>query len=225
MSTTWHPIGGRRRASLTDERGSLAISGGRSFVALVALLALSIVAGGCAAPAERVEPTPAIRFVEDPPIALDVDRVEHATPVSGDTATSANDAFAEVIGVRPEAVVRQWADDRLMASGSDGVARVTAVTAAVTEDRLPRAKGAVGLFGSAPGASYTMTVEGRVEIMAADGGQAMASARVARTKSLEGNRTRAERQRFWIDLVTTTMAEFDHQMEQAIRRHLNPWVL
>lgn len=121
--------------------------------------------------------------------------------------------------------MRQWAEDRLQAFGPHGVARFTAVTAAVAEDRLPRVKGAIGLFGNAPGVRYTMTVEGRVEITAADGEQAMASARVARTKSLEGNRTRAERQRFWADLVTSTMAEFDRQMEQAIRRHLNPWVL
>lgn len=192
-----------------------------------ALLVLAVVGVGCAAPTETTAPAPDLRFVDEPPIALDVGRVEvHATEgaVSGADADSEVD-FAKAIGGSPNAVLRQWARDRLRAAGRSGDARFEVVSASIKQEKSPRAKGAVGLFGSAPGTVYIMTVEARLQIIAADGQRAMASARVVRTKSLEGNRTRAERQRFWTELTETTVAEFDSQMERAIRRHLNPWVL
>lgn len=196
-----------------------------------ALLVLAIVTGGCAAPGEVTAPPADLRFADEPPISLDVEHVQ-AAPAQGAAKTALEGAdadgyamFTEALGASPEAVVRQWAEDRLRAAGRSGAARFAVVDASVREDKLPRAKVLDRLFGNGAGARYTMTVEGRLEIVAADGQRAMASARVVRTKSLEGNRTRDERQRFWTELAETTMAEFDSQMERAIRQHLNPWVL
>lgn len=189
-----------------------------------ALLVLAFVAGGCASPGEPAAPVGDIRFDGEQPIVLDVARVA-VEPGQPGEAEGADAAARDAIDVAPSTAMRRWAEDRLEAAGSSGEARFDVVSARVETERLPRAKGAVGLFGSAPGTRYTMTVEGRLTIVAADGRSAMASAKVVRKKSMQGNRTREERRYFRATLTETTIAEFDRQMAAAIRRHLNAWVL
>ncbi len=188
-----------------------------------ALLVLAMLAGGCAAPNEATVQLADIRFTDAPPIILDVRSIEVSPAETAGASRGRN--VGDGLNHPPDVELRQWALDRLRASGKTGAAHFEVVTASVEEEKLPRAKGLVGLFGNSPGAVYTMTVEARLEIDAADGQTAMASARVVRTKSLEGNRTRGERQRFFSELTETTLVEFDRQMERAIRQHLNSWVL
>ncbi len=188
-----------------------------------ALLMLALLVAGCAAPNEATVQLADIRFTDAPPINLDIRGVEVSRDETAGAGRGRN--VGDGLTHPPDVELRQWALDRLRALGRTGAAHFDVVTASVEEEKLPRAKGLVGLFGNSPGALYTMTVEARLEIDAADGQNAMASAKVVRTKSMEGNRTRGERQRFFSELTETTVAEFDRQMERAIRQHLNPWVL
>lgn len=98
------------------------------------------------------------------------------------------------------------------------------LTAAVTEEPLPKTKGFLGAFAIEPGSRYTVTIEAQLEVN--EGGQrAVASARVSRAQSMDQGASDEERERFWYDLTKSTMDVFDEQMERAIRQHLNPWVL
>jgi hypothetical protein len=180
-----------------------------------------ITVAACAAPVEPVETPSEMRFGEQPPIGLNVARIEIEKADSGEAVD--HEVMAK-FAVTPEAAVRQWARDRLQARGGSGTGRFTILTASVEEEKQPRAKGAVGILGPAPGARYTITVEGRLEIAAGGGQRAMTSAKVARAKTLEGGLTIDERTRALYDLTRATVAAFDEQMERAIRRHLNPWV-
>jgi hypothetical protein len=194
----------------------------RGFRRLLAVVVLIGFACACAGPGEQTEPPTQMSFADRPPIRLNVDRL---VVESNEAVPRPQPDIASDFPVPPEAAMEQWAKDRLRAQGHGGVARFRVLTASVSEDRLPRRKGFVGLFGAPPGARDTVTVEGRLEIVAEDGSSAMASAKVVRASTLEGDATRAERQRFRYDLVASTMDAFDGEMERAIRKHLNPWVL
>ncbi|MBL8659317.1 MAG: hypothetical protein JNM75_06135 [Rhodospirillales bacterium] len=189
-----------------------------------ALLVLAMLAGGCTSPERATVQLADIRFTDAPPITLDVKSIEVDTGEAADSARRDRDV-GDGLTHAPDVELRQWALDRLRTAGRAGVARFEILSARVEEEKLPRAEGFAGLFGSPPGAVYTMTAEAQLEIDAADGRSAIASAKVVRTRSIEGNRTREERRRFFSELTETTMAEFDQQMEGAIRQHLNPWVL
>jgi hypothetical protein len=181
-----------------------------------------VVLAACAAPVEPVETPDAMRFTEKPPIGLSVARVEIETM---DTGERVDHEVLAKFAVPPEEAMRQWARDRLQAGGGTGVGRFTILTAAVEEEKQQPAKGAVGWVSPAPGGRYTITVEGRLEILAEGGQRGMTAAKVARAKTLEPGLTAGERTRALYDLTLATMTAFDEQMERAIRRHLNPWVL
>lgn len=162
-----------------------------------------------------------MRFNDAAPIPVNVARIEIET---ADADEPVNHEVLAKFAVTPEQAMRQWARDRLQGRGGSGTGRFTILTASVEEEKQPRAKGAVGIVGPAPGARYTITVEGRLEILADGGQRAMTAAKVARAKTIEGGLTVDERTRALYDLTLATMTAFDEQMERAIRRHLNPWV-
>jgi hypothetical protein len=188
---------------------------------VVAPALLLVLFAGCAAPVEPVTTPSEMRFNEQGPIALNVARIEIE---KADTGERVDHEVLAKFAVTPEEAMRQWAKDRLQARGGTGTGRFTILTASVEEEKQPRAKGAVGLLGPAPGARYTITVEGRLEILAEGGQRALTAAKVGRAKTLEGGLTVDERTQALYDLTRATMMAFDEQMERAIRRHLNPWV-
>ncbi len=189
----------------------------RALSPVVVLVAMA----ACAAPVEPVETPSEMRFTEKPPMSLNVARIDIERP---DTGERVDHEVLAKFAVPPDEAMRQWARDRLAASGGSGTGRFTILTADVVEEKQPRAKGAVGILGPAPGARYTITVEGRLEVLSEGGERAMTAAKVARAKTLEGGLTPDERTRALYDLTLATMTAFDEQMERAIRRHLNPWV-
>ena len=180
-----------------------------------------VLLAACAAPVEPVETPSEMRFSEKPPIALNVARVEIEKM---DTGERVDHEVLAKFAVPPDEAMRQWARDRLQAGGGGGTGRFTILTASVEEEKQPPAKGAVGWVGPAPGGRYTITVEGRLEILGEGGQRGMTAAKVARAKTLEGGLTADERTRALYDLTLATMTAFDEQMERGIRRHLNPWV-
>lgn len=193
----------------------------RRFRHLVAPALLLALLAACAAPVEPVDTPSEMRFTDKRPIALNVARIDIEKP---DTGERVDHEVLAKFAVPPDEAMRQWARDRLQAQGGSGAGRFTILTASVVEEKQPRPKGAVGILGPAPGARYTITVEGRLEVQAEGGQQAMTAAKVGRAKTLEGGLTPDERTRALYDLTRATMTAFDEQMERAIRRHLNPWV-
>lgn len=192
----------------------------RAWRAAAPALMLGVLAA-CAAPVEPVETPDAMRFTDKPPIGLGVARVEIETMDAGERVD--HEVLAK-FAVPPEEAMRQWARDRLQAGGGTGTGRFSILTASVEEEKQQPAKGAVGWVTPAPGGRYTITVEGRLEILAEGGQRGMTAAKVARAKTLEAGLTVDERTRALYDLTRATMSAFDEQMERAIRRHLNPWV-
>jgi hypothetical protein len=193
----------------------------RTFWRAVGPALMLVLLAACAAPVEPVETPSEMRFTEKPPVALNVARIDIEKP---DTGERVDHEVLAKFAVPPDEAMRQWARDRLQAQGGSGAGRFTILTANVEEEKQPRPKGAVGILGPAPGARYTITVEGRLEVLSGGGERAMTAAKVGRAKTIEGGLTPDERARALYDLTLATMTAFDEQMERAIRRHLNPWV-
>jgi hypothetical protein len=189
----------------------------RRWPALLALLAL------VACSTMQTEPVPELTFVHQSPIGLNVASLDIT---SAYRAPMQPPHVEDKLPVPPEEALKRWARERLRALGSSGTARFTVLTAAVTEEQLPKTKGFLGAFEIEPGARYTATVEAQLEIFDAEGKRlGLTSARTTRARILEQGWTREERERFWYDLTKAVMDDFNEQMERSIRQYLNPWVL
>ncbi len=189
--------------------------------ARASIVALGLAVAACSAPSMTTDPLPDMTFVHRPTIGLNVVTLDvNSAYTSPDRPPNVEQRFP----VPPERALKRWARDRLRALGTAGAARFTVLTAAVTEEPLPKTKGFLGAFAIEPGARYTITVEAQLEIIQ-DSQRAVASARISKAQTLDQGATGEERDRFWYDLTKTTMDAFDEQMERAIRQHLNPWVL
>lgn len=189
--------------------------------ARVSIVALGLVVAACSTPSMTTDPLPEMTFVHRPTIGLNVASLDVGSAyTSPDGAPNVEQKFP----VPPEAALKRWAHDRLRALGNAGAARFTVLTAAVTEEPLPKTKGFLGAFAIEPGTRYIITVEAQLEIIQ-DSQRGVASARISKAQTMDQGASAEERDRFWYDLTRSTMDSFDEQMERAIRQHLNPWVL
>lgn len=185
------------------------------------IAALALAATACSTPSMTTDPLPELTFVHRPTIGLNVATLDID---SAYTSPAGPPNVEQRFPVPPEEALKRWARDRLRALGTAGTSRFTVLTAAVTEEPLPKTKGFLGAFAIEPGSRYTVTIEAQLEVN--EGGQrAVASARVSRAQSMDQGASAEERERFWYDLTKSTMDVFDEQMERAIRQHINPWVL
>lgn len=189
--------------------------------ARASVVALCLAVAACSTPSMTTDPLPAMTFVHRPTIGLNVANLEvNSAYTSPGRAPNVEQRFP----VPPEEALKRWARDRLRALGNSGAARFTVLTAAVTQEPLPKTKGFLGAFAIEPGSRYTITIEAQLEVT--QGGQrGLASARISKAQTMDQGVTDEERDRFWYELTKTTMDAFDEQMERAIRQHLNPWVL
>jgi len=186
----------------------------------LALLAIALLA---ACSSEPQKPLPELTFVHQPPLRLNVASLD---VVSTYKEPRKPPNVEHKFQTTPEEALKRWAAARLRPMGRAESARYTVITAAVTEEPLPKTQGIVGAFKNEPTERYTATVEAQLEILNADGRLVqLASARATRSRSLMEGAKPEERERMWFDLLEALMKDFDKEMERAIRQYMDPWLL
>jgi hypothetical protein len=187
------------------------------------LLVLAVLAvGGLAACAEKTQPIPELTFVHASPILLNVREAQIDSRYRS-PGTAPN--IEQTVNPTPEAALIKWAQQRLRAVGTQNVARFTILNAPLTAESLPKTPGFVGAFSTEPGQRWTVTVEAQLEILDDSGNRLDGyTAKVTRTRDIEEGVTYEQRSRFWYELLSATMSEFDQQMDNGIRQYAMKWL-
>lgn len=187
------------------------------FVAAIAAAALT----GCSTPPPHPQYL-AIRFTNEPPIALAVGTVvlrEDYTPSSNPPHVE------ERFPVTPMHALENWAHDRLQASGGPDQAVVDITDASVTEAALPQKTGVTSWFTNQQANRYDMTIQVTINIVDSTGiAVRTVTVRAARAQSVAENISPDQRDQTWYDMTKQIMAAFDRQMENEIRNHFTGFV-
>lgn len=177
---------------------------------------------GTAACAERTQPIPELTFVHSSPIMLNVREAQIDSRYHS-PGTLPN--IEQTVTPTPEAALIKWAQQRLRAAGSENVARFTILNAPLTAEPLPKTKGFAGAFTTEPDQRWTVTVEAQLEILDDSGARLDGyTAKVTRSRDIDSGVTYEQRSRFWYDLISATMTEFDAQMDSGLRQHAARWM-
>ena len=175
--------------------------------------------GGCV---EKTQPVPELTFAHSSPILLNV-RVAEIDSKYRSPGTAPN--IEQTVNPTPEAALIKWAQQRLRSVGTENVARFTILNAPLTAEPLPKTSGFVGAFSTEPGQRWTVTVEAQFEILDETGNRLDGyTAKVTRSRDIAEGLTYEQRNRFWYDLLSATMSEFDSQMDNGIRQHTGRWL-
>lgn len=186
------------------------------------LVMIAMVIGGCAADREPI-PSPQIAFASDRPLVLNVAAVEVRSVFA---ASDQPPRIEQRLPVPPETALRRWPADRLRAGGRTGSARFTITDAAVSRKTLPTTAGFKGLFTREQAERYDAAAAATLEILDDYGNRlAMVETRAERTRTVPELAGRDEIDRIRFTMIETLMAEFDREMEKAVRQHLIGWLL
>ena len=181
------------------------------------LIVLVVTVAGCETPVQRRN-FPEITFSHLPPISLDVGaievvrlfepplkapHVEHETPAP------------------PLKAVERWIADRLRATGTGGLAKVTIRDASVVEVPIKPLGGIRGAFTTEQSERYVARIEVEIEAVGGRGLRAgNAVARTERTQTIAEDATLTQRETLWFEMTENLMQDFDRTFEAQIRKHL-----
>jgi hypothetical protein len=192
----------------------------RPFVAITIIAFFA--ASGCASEREPWPP-PQIAFASDRPLVLNVGSVE---VVSIFRPSDQPPRVEQRFPVSPETALKRWPADRLRAGGRTGTARFTIADAAVVKSDLATTSGVRGTFKREQAERYDAAAAATIEIFDDYGNRlAVVETRAERTRTVAESTRRDEIDRIRFTMIETLMAEFDREMEKAIRQHLNAWLL
>jgi hypothetical protein len=181
-----------------------------------------VVVGGLAGCSEYPQTTPELTFVHLSPIVLDV-REAQIDPRYRSPGTAPN--IEQTVNPTPEAALIKWAQQRLRSDGTQNIARFTILNAPLTAERLRKSSGLTGALTSEPEQRWTVTVEAQLEMLDEAGSRLDGyTAKVTRTRDLPEGLTYEERNRFWYDLLSATMSDFDAEMVAGIRQYAGRWL-
>jgi hypothetical protein len=177
---------------------------------------------GCA-PGREPTPLPQIAFASDRPLVLNVAEVE---VVSAFQASGQPPRVEQRFSTSPETALKRWPADRLRAGGRTGTARFTITDAAVSKTQLQTTPGLRGLFTREQAERYDAAAAATLEILDDYGNRlAVVETRAERTRTVPESARRDEIDRIRFTMIDTLMAEFDREMEKAVRQHLIGWLL
>jgi hypothetical protein len=185
-------------------------------------LPLALTLAGCSH-----EPPPArfpdIRFNTEPPIQLDVARVEL---VSSFQPSFHPPEVEYEFPVPPQRALENLCKDRLQAisPSSRRIARFTIVDAKVMEGQLPLKEGLKADFTTQQAQRYDGQVEIRLDIYDENGTVVRtATARAARTRTVAEDITPNERDKVWYEMSDELAHAADQVLEQYINASFYPY--
>lgn len=186
------------------------------------LAACTLATAGCAS---QREPTsrPQIAFASDRPLVLNVAAVD---VVSTFQPSDQPPRVEQRFPVAPATALKRWAADRLRVKGRSGLARFTITEAAVTRKELQTTPGLRGAFTREQAERYDAAAAATLEILDDYGNRlAVVETRAERTRTVPESAGRDEVDRIRFTMIETLMAEFDREMEKAVRQHLIGWLM
>lgn len=185
-------------------------------VLLVGFATLALAACGTTAPMEREV------AVLPPPLTLDVARIE---VVSNFRGSSEAPHVEGLLPTPPEQALRDWAANRLAATGQGGVARFTILDASIVEEDLDRDVGAPGLLRAPQTIRYNATAAATLEILNdPDGREGRASARVQFSRTIWPDASPQAHQMLRQGMIAPLISAFDAEMTGEIRGPLGTFV-
>jgi hypothetical protein len=183
------------------------------------LLALPLAASACASGTPDALPPLVTGYRHLTPIRLKVAEVEVLNPGAATTRVD------EPAPVRPEREMVRMAEERLVATGTEGQARFVVQTAEFRREPLAGQGGIVGLFSGDPGERLTVRLQGRLEILAPDGRRAgFVEAEARRQRTLPDGTSAADRRRAAEEVVRQSMDDLNVELEFQVRRNLREWL-
>jgi len=189
-------------------------------LALCLPLVFGVAACASAPPPPRF---PDIRFKGEPPILLDVARVELVSTFQpGFAAPEVEHEFP----VPPQRALENLCKDRLQAisPASQRVARFTIVDAKVIEAELPRKEGFKADFTTQQAQRYDGQVEIRLDIYDENGIVVRtATARATRSRTVAEDITPNDRDRVWYEMSDELAHSADQVLEQYIDASFFPY--
>jgi len=181
-----------------------------------ALMALTL--ASCNTPPDRQQ-FPEITFQHLQPFRLDVASVRIVDAYAADPANDIGSQFPEA----PEAVARQWGEDRLLAVGSQGEAIYTITLAKATQTPLRRSTGMSAMTHKDQSDRYDLQITVNLELRA--GGKSGAvTAQAARSQTVREDMTLNQREGVLFKLLDVTMRDINAQMEKVIPQYLGGFV-
>ena len=184
---------------------------------LAALTFAALAIAGCQTPPPAT--LPEITFADLPGLNLDLARIEVAQSYAPPLA----DPHVEhLLPTPPSAVLRRWAQERLVATGTAGkTGTLTIVDASIVGESLARRSGLSGLLRQEQSDRYTARFAVRLTYVdPATGESGHADAAVERSTTVAENTTLNERERVWFELTERTVRDLDARFERELREGL-----
>jgi hypothetical protein len=184
-----------------------------------------LVAGGllasCDTPPHR-EPFAQLTYQHLAPINLDVARI---VIVDAYQSPMTDPHVDQDFPTPPATAARQWAQDRLKAVGTDGVAKFTITDGSAIDVPLPRSQGLDGMFTQDQSDRYDVTVTVRLEVENRMGNhQGAITASAKRSDTAPEDMTLNEREKLWFDMTDKLMQQLNAELEKRIAANLKDFV-
>lgn len=189
--------------------------------ALVAVVGGALLAS-CASPPPKPK-FPELTWTHLPAFKLNVAEIE----VVSEYEPSFKPPHVEhLFPVPPERAMRRWAEDRLKAAGSEGVAKVIIKRASVVETQLQTRKDLKGYFTTEQSERYEADIAMTIEVRNARGYRdAFASAKAQRSETAPEDITLNEREQLWFSFTEALMKDFNAAMEKEIEEYFGRFLL
>jgi hypothetical protein len=132
--------------------------------------------------------------------------------------------------VTPSTVAQRWADTRLVAVGSRGIATLTVFDARVVESKLPVKGGLTGFFGDQTDTKITATLRAELTVaLPADqaGGYSTykASVNASGEKTILQSANLNDRDRAYFELMQLIAQKFDTALTAEVDRTMGPVIV
>jgi hypothetical protein len=193
----------------------------RLWAAVFGLASAGGLLSSCDTPPHR-DPFPQLTYQHLGPINLDVAKIvivdAYQPPM---TAPHVDQDFP----TPPATAARQWAQDRLKAVGSDGVAKFTVIDGSAVDVPLPRTTGLDGVVTQDQSNRYDVTVTVRLEVENRMGNhRGSITANAKRSESVPEDMTLNEREKLWFEMTDQVMKQLNTELEKQIGKNLKDFV-
>lgn len=192
----------------------------KRFLGAVLVLAGGLLAA-CDTPPHR-DPFPQLTYAHLGPINLDVARI---VILDAYQPPMADPHVEQDFPTPPATAARQWAQDRLKAVGSDGVAKYTITDGSTIDVPLPRTTGLDGVITQDQSDRYDVTVTVRLDVenrMGNHRGSITATAK--RSETAAEDMTLNEREKLWFEMIDQLMKQLNAELEKQIGTNLKEFV-
>jgi hypothetical protein len=177
-----------------------------------------LVLSACSQSGPPSQDLPQITFKHLPTVNLNVSQID---VVDNSQASSVGKNVEYKFPTAPKKALKSWANDRLNANGTSGLAVFTINDASAIEEKLDKKTGISGIFTNDQSERYTTNVDVTLELFDAMSKRVgTASAKASRFTTMAENATLLEREKAWFELVEKMMVDFDKELTSNMNLNL-----